>query len=240
MKTIKKILLLMIIAIFSNVILIPTNAVYASNNQYMNSYALTENNREKLPIIRLNGNDAKDIKDNGKISVRESDSSKKKIPDNMKKYIRVGIAIILVIIILFFLTLTISKRKIEKVAGNSNIKKRKIDEPRLIYETRQEEPFYIFLIDAKNRNVVYQEMIFDKITVGRSLDNNISIPHDTTLSSYHCTFIKRGNLIFLKDNNSKNGTIYDNNRIFEETMIMSGKIIQIGKQQLIVQIDNVK
>lgn len=93
----------------------------------------------------------------------------------------------------------------------------------------------IVLHDINHKDKKYGAVTQGIISIGRTEDNNIVIPYDETISSKHCEIIKKGNCFYLKDNNSKNGTYYDGERIMSETPIIGGKILKIGKQSFVIE-----
>lgn len=86
---------------------------------------------------------------------------------------------------------------------------------------------YILLKCSDLPEQVYKAPIHDVIFIGRK-DADI-ILDDHYVSSRHCEIILRGELLYVKDCNSSNGTYYENIRIYEETPIISGGNIKIGQ-----------
>ncbi|MCD8098799.1 MAG: FHA domain-containing protein [Lachnospiraceae bacterium] len=66
------------------------------------------------------------------------------------------------------------------------------------------------------------------IHIGRK-DADIVIKDDNWVSKSHCDITVRGKLLYLKDNDSLNGTFYGNERVHEEIPIISGGTIKIGR-----------
>ncbi|MBP3238612.1 MAG: FHA domain-containing protein [Lachnospiraceae bacterium] len=97
---------------------------------------------------------------------------------------------------------------------------------------------FIVLRSRSNPRMVLRTRITGNITIGRGKDNTIIMYYDKAVSTHHCEISKKGNLFYLKDYNSKNGTYYDGIRICEETPIMSGKIIGIGKDEYEFSVEN--
>ena len=71
-----------------------------------------------------------------------------------------------------------------------------------------------------------------KISVGRSDDNDISIP-DPFSSGHHALIYPSETGYVVRDNNSKNGTFLDGNKISSETELNKGDEILIGSTRII-------
>lgn len=74
------------------------------------------------------------------------------------------------------------------------------------------------------------DLIDNRITVGRSSDNNIHID-DKTVSSRHATLVFNGQEYILKDLNSTNGTRVNDRRI-TDTKLSNGDHIRFGGVEL--------
>lgn len=82
---------------------------------------------------------------------------------------------------------------------------------------------------------IYKAPIHDVIYIGRK-ETDIVID-DHYVSSKHCAIILRGELLYVKDCNSSNGTFYENIRIYEETPIISGGNLKIGQYTYNVKLE---
>lgn len=71
----------------------------------------------------------------------------------------------------------------------------------------------------------------DLITVGRNPENDIFLD-DVTVSRKHAEFHRRGGKFSVKDSGSLNGT-YVNGELAEETDLINGDSVQIGKYRLL-------
>jgi serine phosphatase RsbU (regulator of sigma subunit) len=71
-----------------------------------------------------------------------------------------------------------------------------------------------------------------KISVGRSADNDISI-HDPFSSGHHALIYPSETGYAVRDNNSKNGTFLNGNKILSETELNEGDEILIGSTRII-------
>lgn len=82
---------------------------------------------------------------------------------------------------------------------------------------------------------VYKAPINDSISIGRK-EADIMLD-DNYVSSKHCEILLRGELLYVKDCNSSNGTYYENIRIYEETPIISGGNLKIGQYTYNIKIE---
>lgn len=71
----------------------------------------------------------------------------------------------------------------------------------------------------------------DLITVGRNPENDIFLD-DVTVSRRHAEFHRKGGKFSVKDSGSLNGT-YVNGELAEETDLINGDSVQIGKYRLL-------
>lgn len=67
----------------------------------------------------------------------------------------------------------------------------------------------------------------DEITLGRDQENDILLDEDS-ISRFHVRFSKRGEDVFIKDLNSKNGTYLNGNELLQEQQVNAGDKVQIG------------
>lgn len=89
---------------------------------------------------------------------------------------------------------------------------------------------YVILTDMNDPGRVFKMPINDVVRIGRK-NADITIDYDTAVSGQHCEIIKKGQLYYLNDLKSSNGTVYDGRRIYDETAIMENGVIEIGKQK---------
>lgn len=179
-----------------------------------------------LPII----NTEDEPEDKGK----EDDDSKndsgimKKIKEK-KVVVIVSVSVILAAVLLVLIIVILIKKRKKRVY---------IKKPVLKMEEEKNSLLKVVLYDLNHSDVQYIGVAENAIRIGRSGDNDIIISYDGTISSRHCLIIKRGKLYYLIDNNSSNGTYYDGERVINETPIISGKTIKIGRQLFRVEILN--
>ncbi len=79
--------------------------------------------------------------------------------------------------------------------------------------------------DGKSR---VMQMEGDRITLGRSSAAELCFPDDTGLSRQHLSFEREGEVWFLHDLNSKNGTILNGAKLAERTLLKSGDRVTAG------------
>ncbi len=83
----------------------------------------------------------------------------------------------------------------------------------------------ILIVDSGNFRKTY-ELNKKKTTIGRDESNNVVIP-DTTISGFHAEIYYRNNSFYIKDLESTNGIIINDNKISEKKL-NSGDILKIG------------
>ena len=71
----------------------------------------------------------------------------------------------------------------------------------------------------------------DLVTVGRNPDNDIFLD-DVTVSRKHAQFVRTGVKFSVRDTGSLNGT-YVNGELAEQTELVNGDSVQIGKYRLL-------
>lgn len=86
---------------------------------------------------------------------------------------------------------------------------------------------YIMLSDIKAPQRNFRVPIDTRIVIGRE-SGDIVLGFDAAVSYTHCEILKKGNLFYVNDLKSSNGTFYGNMRVYKETPIMNGGILEIG------------
>lgn len=87
---------------------------------------------------------------------------------------------------------------------------------------------YLVLKNMDNPQIFYKVLITDVIHIGRGSTEDI-ILDDSMVSRKHCEIILRGELLYIKDCGSKNKTYYENMIVYDETPIISGGKVKIGR-----------
>lgn len=96
---------------------------------------------------------------------------------------------------------------------------------------------YITLSDIKNPQRNFRVPIDTRIVIGRE-SGDIVLGFDAAVSHTHCEILKKGNLFYVNDLKSSNGTFYGNMRVHQETPIMNGGILEIGAGKYKITIEN--
>ena len=79
------------------------------------------------------------------------------------------------------------------------------------------------------------------ITIGRTSDNNVSIPDDTNISRYHARIEQREDGYWLVDQGSSNGSSVNGNQVESEMLLESGdEILLGGTSRILFETDEVK
>ncbi|SBS75743.1 Transcriptional regulator, LuxR family [uncultured Mycobacterium sp.] len=73
----------------------------------------------------------------------------------------------------------------------------------------------------------------ERVTVGKSTTNLVSLDHDSTVSRVHAVLEKLGNAWSVRDVGSRNGTYLNGERIAAERVLRSGDELRIGKSKLV-------
>ena len=82
------------------------------------------------------------------------------------------------------------------------------------------EPGDLYVIDTSS------------LTVGRSIDNGVSIDGDTYASSYHARFEPRRDGVYVSDLDSTNGTFVNGIRLTEQRRLAPGDVVRVGETDL--------
>ncbi len=86
----------------------------------------------------------------------------------------------------------------------------------------------------------YSYIFYDTVGIGRSREGNayekyLVLPTDVRVSKVHCVIMHRGDKLYLKDENSRNGTFLNGNRISHPVVIQKEDVIRVGETRLEVQ-----
>ncbi|MCM1221656.1 MAG: FHA domain-containing protein [Lachnospiraceae bacterium] len=96
---------------------------------------------------------------------------------------------------------------------------------------------FIILTDISNPQRSFRAPIETRIVIGRE-SGDIILGHDAAVSYTHCEIIKKGNLFYVNDLKSSNGTFYGNMRVYSETPIMNGGILEVGTSKYKITIES--
>ncbi len=94
---------------------------------------------------------------------------------------------------------------------------------------------FLIIKEGENKGAAF-ELKDDITSIGRNKDNNIAIS-DSSISRYHAKIIHRNNNHYITDLKSAHGTIINDNKISDETLINENDIIQIGNIEFIYSKD---
>ena len=101
-----------------------------------------------------------------------------------------------------------------------------------------DKQIFLYLKDDYDNSRSFRAPIDSQVVIGRK-EGDIIISEDSSLSKRHCRFIRRGNIYYIEDLNSSNGTRYNGQLIQGETPIMPGGVIEIGRQRLRMEVKEV-
>jgi len=73
----------------------------------------------------------------------------------------------------------------------------------------------------------------ERVTVGKSSTNVVSLKDDSTVSRVHAVLEKLGNAWSIRDVGSRNGTYLNGEKISAERVLRSGDELRIGKSKLV-------
>lgn len=90
--------------------------------------------------------------------------------------------------------------------------------------------------DANDPSKFYRISSFGKTVLGRSASCcDIAFDYDDSVSSRHCELFSRDNSWYVKDLSSSNGTLVNGQKVYTESPILSGDLLQMGSLSLIVR-----
>ena len=106
---------------------------------------------------------------------------------------------------------------------------------KLLYQTK--EGIEITLEDRSNPTKFFRSCIRDSIVIGRNEKFcDVAITYDDSVSNRHCELSKRGDEIYCRDLGSSNGTMINQQKVYQEIRVESGDILRIGRLSFFVQI----
>lgn len=73
----------------------------------------------------------------------------------------------------------------------------------------------------------------ERVTVGKSSTNVVSLDHDSTVSRVHAVFERLGFAWSIRDVGSRNGTYLNGEKISAERVLRSGDELRVGKTRLV-------
>lgn len=83
----------------------------------------------------------------------------------------------------------------------------------------------------------YTFIFYDNIGIGRGKSNQefekyLSVPDDPRISKLHCTIIRKGDKLYLKDMGSRNGTYLNGKPLSQPIVIQRDDVIGIGETKI--------
>lgn len=83
-------------------------------------------------------------------------------------------------------------------------------------------------------------IFYDNVGIGRGRNNQefekyLSVPDDPRISKLHCAIVRRGDQLYLKDMDSRNGTYLNGQRIQEPIAIQKDDVIGTGETKIEVK-----
>lgn len=96
---------------------------------------------------------------------------------------------------------------------------------------------FFSITDIQNPQRTFRVPIDTRVVIGRE-SGDIRLGEDASVSHVHCEIIKKGNLFYINDLKSSNGTFYGNERVCHETPVISGGILEIGTVKYKITIEN--
>lgn len=98
-----------------------------------------------------------------------------------------------------------------------------------------------YKVTLTNKNDItrsFQCELRNSVSVGRAVGNDIVIDSGS-VSKKHCMITNKNGRLFIQDLNSTNGTYVNGEEIHFDTEIFSGNTIRIGKEELLVKLEQV-
>lgn len=86
----------------------------------------------------------------------------------------------------------------------------------------------------------YNFIFYETVGIGRGKDGSmfekyLSLPNDVRVSKVHCVIIHHGDRLYLKDEDSRNGTFLNGKRIDRPIVIQKDDVIGVGETRLEIQ-----
>ena len=109
---------------------------------------------------------------------------------------------------------------------------------RLLYQGM--EGVDLILEDRNNPTYYYRVCLRDSIVIGRNEKLcDIAINYDDSVSGKHCEMYLRGDEVYCRDLGSSNGTMINQQKVYQEIRVESGDVLRIGRLSFFVQISKV-
>jgi len=106
---------------------------------------------------------------------------------------------------------------------------------RLLYQTK--EGIEITLEDRADPTKYFRACVRDSVVIGRNEKLcDVAINYDDSISSRHCELFSRDSNLYCRDLGSSNGTMVNQQKVYQEIQIESGDILRIGRLTFFIQI----
>ena len=106
---------------------------------------------------------------------------------------------------------------------------------RLLYQAK--DGVEITLEDRSNPTKFFRACVSDAVVIGRNEKLcDIAISYDDSVSSKHCELYLREGDVYCRDLGSSNGTMVNQQKVYQEIRIESGDILRIGRLSFFVQV----
>lgn len=98
----------------------------------------------------------------------------------------------------------------------------------------------ITLTDIHAEDKCFQDVIGKSLLIGRSINADIRIDYDQSVSREHCEILREGDSFYIINHSQINRTMLNGERIEKKTPIVDGAIIKMGRVEMRVNIQNVE
>ena len=90
----------------------------------------------------------------------------------------------------------------------------------------------VVLTNKNNPNIRYSANIGNGLLIGKNQAScAIAIANDSAVSREHCLIVAEGEDVFVIDRQSTNGTFVNGKRITDKTIIHTGDVLKIGREE---------
>jgi hypothetical protein len=98
-----------------------------------------------------------------------------------------------------------------------------------IFSANEDNSFRtLCLKDMNSPERQFTASLRNRVTIGRSPDNVISLSYDKSISRRHCEIYLQNNELWIQDSNSSGGTYIGNDRVVNTMELPNGSIIRLG------------
>ncbi len=106
---------------------------------------------------------------------------------------------------------------------------------RLLYQSR--EGLDITLEDRADPTKYFRANVKDRIIIGRSKKLcDIPVSYDDSVSGKHCELFLRGNSLYVRDLSSSNGTMVNQQKVYQDIQINNGDVLRLGQLSFLVTV----